>query len=259
MNKVIEVKDVTLAFSPDCQPELAGINLEVREGEFVCLLGPSGCGKSTLLRLIAGALTPDAGEIRVFGQKKIPGWQRLSLVPQDSLLLPWRTVLENVVLPLELGNTGTGQEEMLRKARAALNLVNLWGVEDKYPHQLSGGMRQRVALARALVGEARVLLLDEPFAALDAITRDQLHLEILRIRSETQFTGLMVTHDIFEAVFLADRIVVMGEKPGRILGEIKVDLAYPRNLKIRSTPVFAGLVGAVQDLLEQGWGGNHEA
>ncbi|NLW55658.1 MAG: ABC transporter ATP-binding protein [Firmicutes bacterium] len=259
MNKVIEVKNVTLAFSPDCPPELNEINLEVWEGEFVCLLGPSGCGKSTLLRLITGALTPDAGEIKVFGGSKIPGWNRLSLVPQDSLLLPWRTVLENIMLPLELGNKGIEQEEMERKAHTALKLVNLRGVEHKYPHQLSGGMRQRVALARALVGEARVLILDEPFAALDAMTRDQLHLEILRIRSKTKFSSLMVTHNIFEAVFLADRIVVMGEKPGRILGEIKVDLAYPRNLKIRSTPVFAGLVGTVQDLLEQGWGGNHGA
>jgi len=129
-------------------------------------------------------------------------------------------------------------------------------VEDKYPHQLSGGMRQRVALARALVSKAELLLLDEPFAALDALTRSQLHLEIMGIRRQTPFTGLMVTHNIFEAVFLADRVVVMGEKPGRMLGEVKIDLPYPRELKLMSTPEFAALVGAVQELLEKGWCGD---
>jgi NitT/TauT family transport system ATP-binding protein len=258
MQKLIQVNNVTLAFSPDGPPELDGVNLSVNEGEFVCLVGPSGCGKSTLLRLISGVLTPDSGEIKVFGLKEIPGWAQLSFVPQDSLLLPWRTVLDNIMLPLELNKKGEKSGVSINKARAALNLVNLAGVEDKYPHQLSGGMRQRVALARALVGEARVLLLDEPFAALDALTRSQLHLEMMKIRKQTKFTGLMVTHNIFEAVFLSDRVLVMGEKPGRILGEVHIKLEYPRNLKLISTPIFASLVGAVQELLEQGWGGNNE-
>lgn len=258
MQKVIEVKNVSLAFTSTKPPELSGVNLDVNNGEFVCLVGPSGCGKSTLLRLISGVLLPDSGEIRVFGEKVIPGWNRLSFVPQDSLLLPWRTVMDNIILPLELNGNKKDPEERIQKARAALNLVNLSGVEDKYPHQLSGGMRQRVALARALVGEARLILMDEPFAALDALTRSQLHLEILNIRSQTKFTGLMVTHNIFEAVFLADRIFVMGENPGRILGEVKINLEYPRNQKLLSTPEFSSLVGEVQELLEQGWGGYNE-
>lgn len=257
MRAVIEVNDVTLAFTPHCSPELDGVNLVVYEGEFLCLVGPSGCGKSTLLRLVAGVLTPDRGEVKVFGEKKPLNWSRLSVVPQDSLLLPWRKVLDNVLLPLELNDRRHDRAQWEARARAALRLVNLHGVEEKYPHQLSGGMRQRVALARALVGQAEILLLDEPFAALDALTRSQLHLEILRIRRQTPFTGLMVTHNIFEAVFLADRVVVMGEKPGRILGEIKIDLPYPRELKLMSTPEFAALVGSVQDLLEKGWCAEH--
>jgi len=254
---IIEVKDVTLAFSREDAPELDGVNLTVAKEEFLCLVGPSGCGKSTLLRLVAGVLTPDRGEIKVFGDQKTGGWSQLSFVPQDSLLLPWRTVLDNVLLPLELNDRYGGREEWVEQARAALRLVNLDGVEDKYPQQLSGGMRQRVALARALVGKAAILLLDEPFAALDALTRSQLHLEIMAIRQKAPFTGLMVTHNIFEAVFLADRVLVMAEKPGRILGEVKIDFPYPRALKLMSTPEFAAKVGAVQELLEQGWWGNH--
>ncbi|HEY8391434.1 MAG TPA: ABC transporter ATP-binding protein [Capillibacterium sp.] len=257
METVIEVKDVTMAYSREDAPELAGVNLTVGKGEFLCLVGPSGCGKSTLLRLVAGVLAPDRGEIKVLGGRKNGGWSQLSFVPQDSLLLPWRTVLDNVLLPLELKAGGGSREEWKAQAREALHLVNLDGVEDKYPPQLSGGMRQRVALARALVGKAAILLLDEPFAALDALTRSQLHLEIMAIRQKAPFTGLMVTHNIFEAVFLADRVVVMAEKPGRILGEVKIDFPYPRPLKLMSMPEFAAKVGAVQELLEQGWGGNH--
>ncbi|HEY8343988.1 MAG TPA: ABC transporter ATP-binding protein [Bacillota bacterium] len=250
--KVVEVIDLASAFEDDGLPELAGVNLQINAGEIVSLVGPSGCGKSTLLRLIAGVLRPIAGEIKVFGENKIPGWTRLSLVPQDALLLPWRTVLDNVRLPLEL-SAGKKKDTYL-KAREALALANLTGVEDKYPHQLSGGMKQRAALARALVGQARLLLLDEPFAALDAITRSQLHLELLRIWERTGITVLLVTHNIFEAVFLSHRVLVMREKPGRVIGEIRVDLGFPRTLKLVGTTEFSRLVGQVQELLEEGWG-----
>ncbi len=252
MEPVIEIIDVSLAFQTDSAPELAGINLRIDPGEVVSLVGPSGCGKSTLLRLITGVLQPSAGTIAVFGEQKIPGWSALSFVPQDAALLPWRTVRDNVLLPLEL-DSATGRSEWAEKVQAALNLVNLSGINEKYPHQLSGGMRQRVALARALVGRPRLLLLDEPFAALDAITRSQLHLELLRIREETGITVLLVTHNIFEAVFLSHRVMVMGEKPGRILGGIPIDLPAARTLKLIGTPQFSGLAGSVQDLLEQGW------
>lgn len=258
--KVIEVINLVSAFEEEGIPELLGVDLQINAGEIVSLVGPSGCGKSTLLRLIAGVLKPMAGEIKVFGEEKIPGWSGLSLVPQDSLLLPWRTVLDNVRLPLELrgGDGGTRAFRRVKdtyvKAREALALANLTGVDDKYPHQLSGGMKQRAALARALVGEARLLLLDEPFAALDAITRSQLHLELLRIWERTGITVLLVTHNIFEAVFLSHRVLVMREKPGRIIGQVQVDLGFPRSLKMLGTTGFSRLVGQVQMLLEEGWG-----
>lgn len=251
----IEIEDVSLAFTAAGQPELEGINLLVQTGEFVSLVGPSGCGKSTLLRMIAGVLSPTSGRIQVPGHND--GWSKLSFVPQDSLLLPWRTVLENVCLPLELKKIYS-REEMIEKAKTALNLVNLTSVTEKYPAQLSGGMRQRTALARALVENARILLLDEPFAALDALTRSQLHLELLRIQAQAGITIFLVTHNIFEAVFLSDKVAVMGEKPGRSLGEISISLPKPRDLKMIASPHFSRLVGAVQDLLTSGWEAFHE-
>lgn len=253
---LITVEQVTLAYAADTPPELKGVDLELGRGEILSLVGPSGCGKSTLLRLIAGVLKPTAGEIRIGDRKAFPGWPGLGFVPQDSLLFPWRTVLANVRLPLELKGQ-IAEAEMDRLARAALNLVNLNGVDDKYPHQLSGGMRQRAALARALVSTpgdgstAPILLLDEPFAALDEITRTQLHLELHRIQSQTGAAIILVTHNLFEAVFMSDRILVMGEKPGRILGEIPVDLPKPREIGLIATPGFSRLAGMVQTMLSQ--------
>jgi NitT/TauT family transport system ATP-binding protein len=254
---IIQINNVTLAYSTLDSPELLEVNLTLNAGEFVSLVGPSGCGKSTLLRIIAGVLKPISGSVAVGGDPKLSGWSKLSFVPQDSLMLPWRTVLANVRLPLEL-QTRISVTEMNQKALAALNLVNLNGYETKYPAALSGGMRQRAALARALVEQAQILLLDEPFAALDDLTRSQLHLELLRIQAQTGITVLLVTHNIFEAVFLSDRVVVMGEKPGRILGEIPVGLPQPRDLKLVGAPAFSACVGKVQDLLTKGWAGCNE-
>jgi NitT/TauT family transport system ATP-binding protein len=265
---LIQLKDVTLAFTAGTLPELSGINLEIYPGEILSLVGPSGCGKSTLLRLISGVLGPTQGQITVFGKQAAPGWPGLGFVPQDSLLLPWRTVTANVQLPLEIKGKAVGfsasraaskadGEDMERKVRKALELANLGDSGAKYPHQLSGGMRQRVALARALVGDTQVLLLDEPFAALDDLTRTQLHLELLDMQSRTGATILLVTHNIFEAVFLSGRVVVMGEKPGRILDEVPIDLNYPRSLKMIGDPQFGRLVSQVQDLLAEGWGDNY--
>jgi len=256
---VIDVKEVTLSFNSEparaTPPELAGVNMQIYEGEIVSLVGPSGCGKSTLLRLICGVLPPTKGRIKVYGKKAVPGWSGLGFVPQDALLFPWRTVLANVRLPLEIKAGGKKRlEELNEKAREALRLANLEGAEEKYPHQLSGGMKQRAALARGLVTGSRILLLDEPFAALDDITRTQLQLELLNLHSRMGSTILLVTHNIFEAVFLSGRVVVMGEKPGRILGEVKVDLDYPRDLRIMGTPEYGRKVGEVQALLEKAWG-----
>jgi NitT/TauT family transport system ATP-binding protein len=254
---IVKIENVTSAYTTLNSPELFEVNLTLNAGELVCLVGPSGCGKSTLLRLIAGVFKPVSGRVTVAGAAELSGWSKLSFVPQDSLLLPWRTVLANVRLPLEL-QVQISMAEMNQKALAALELVNLNGCETKYPAALSGGMRQRVALARALVEHAQVLLLDEPFAALDDLTRSQLHLELLRIQGQTGITILMVTHNIFEAVFLSRRVVVMGEKPGRILGEVPVDLPQPRNLKMIGTPAFSACVGKVQTLLAEGWAGFNE-
>jgi NitT/TauT family transport system ATP-binding protein len=254
---IVKIENVTSAYTTLEAPELLEVNLNLNAGELVSLVGPSGCGKSTLLRLIAGIFKPVAGQVTVAGAAELSGWSKLSFVPQDSLLLPWRTVLANVRLPLEL-QAPTPVAEMNQKALAALELVNLSGYENKYPAALSGGMRQRAALARALVEHAQVLLLDEPFAALDDLTRSQLHLELLRIQAQTGITVLMVTHNIFEAVFLSHRVVVMGEKPGRILGEIPIDLPHPRNLKMIGAPAFSVSVGKVQALLAEGWAGFNE-
>lgn len=254
---VIQVKDVDVNFNKNLLPELAGVSFRIHRGEIVSLLGPSGCGKSTLLRLIAGVLQPTAGEITVFGQKAVPGWPGLGFVPQDSLLLPWRNVLENIRLPLELDSRGN-VAEINRKACAVLELTNLNGAEKKYPRHLSGGMKQRVALARALVRDAQVLLLDEPFGALDDLTRNQLHLELLRLQERTGTTILLVTHNVFEAVFLSHRVMVMGEKPGRIMGEVPIALGWPRDAKIIGNPQFARLAGEIRELLESGWGGEDD-
>ncbi|MGE5582642.1 MAG: ABC transporter ATP-binding protein [Bacillota bacterium] len=251
--QVITVKELTLAFEKGGLPELSGVNLEIGAGEIVSLVGPSGCGKSTLLRLIAGVLAPTEGEVLIFGEKATPGWPGLGFVPQDSLLLPWRTVAANIRLPLEIHNS-ENKEIIEAKIQQAIDLANLNGSEHKFPRQLSGGMRQRVALARALVGETKVLLLDEPFAALDDLTRTQLHLELLRMQARTGTTILLVTHNIFEAVFLSRRVVVMGEKPGRVLGEVQICLGWPRTLKMVGDPEFGHLVTSVQDLLQLGWG-----
>lgn len=259
-NRLIEIKDVSLAFTDKNYPEIDLVNLEITAGEIVSLVGPSGCGKSTLLRLIAGVLLPDSGKIIINQTNSELDFESsfFGFVPQDSLLLPWRTVLENVYLPLEINTATTDQKLFKEKAQKTLSLVNLSGVETKYPQQLSGGMKQRVALARALIGNPKLLLLDEPFAALDAISRSQLHLELLKIQAQTGVTILLVTHNIFEAVFLSHRVLVMGEKPGRILGEVPINLPFPRTLKQLSLPEFGVLVGKVQELLETGWGDYYE-
>jgi NitT/TauT family transport system ATP-binding protein len=251
---VIQLQQVMLAYTASTFPELTGIDLTINHGEIVSLVGPSGCGKSTLLRLISGVLTPTQGGVLVFGRKAAPGWPGLGFVPQDSLLLPWRTVADNVRLPLEIQGQSTAAD-MAGKVKKALELANLSDSAHKYPRHLSGGMRQRVALARALVGDTQVLLLDEPFASLDDLTRTQLHLELLGMQSRTGATVLLVTHNIYEAVFLSHRVVVMGEKPGRILAEVDITLERPRLLKIIGNPEFGRLVNIVQDLLVEGWGG----
>ncbi|MDW8369239.1 MAG: ABC transporter ATP-binding protein [Geminicoccaceae bacterium] len=222
---------------------LARLDLEVRPGEFLAILGPSGCGKSTLLRLVAGLLAPSEGRIEVGGVAVRGPVTRLGFVFQKPVLLPWRDVLGNVLVQLELrGRLPTDARE---RARALLHAVGLDGFEHAAPYELSGGMQQRAALARALVHDPPLLLMDEPFGALDALTREQLRIDLEELWLATGKTVLFVTHAIDEAVALADRVVVMGPRPGKIERIVPVPLARPRGLGARRDAAFAAVVEAI--------------
>ncbi|MGH7033105.1 MAG: ABC transporter ATP-binding protein [Stellaceae bacterium] len=228
---------------------LDNVNFEIGDGEFVTIVGPSGCGKSTLLMLIAALLRPSAGSIRLNGREALsPGWDR-ALVFQDFALLPWRTVLKNVELGLEL--KGLAPQARQEIARRHLAMVGLRAFERHFPHQLSGGMRQRVGIARALSVEPEILLMDEPFGALDAQIRQVMGSELLRIWERDRKTILFVTHDIDEAIYLADRVIVMSASPGRVVREIAVALERPRRLEIRNRPEFTAYRQEIWDLLEE--------
>lgn len=224
---------------------LTNVSFGVAEGEFVCLLGPSGSGKSTLLRIVAGLLQPDSGAVYIDGEPLTGPRRDIGFVFQRTNLMPWRTVLENVLLPLEVA--GTLQESDRSRAADLLDLVGLHGFQDAWPRQLSGGMAQRVVLARTLIQPLRLLLLDEPFGALDALTRERLNLELLRIHEEWHSTALMVTHSIPEAVFLADRVLVMSERPGRLVADVAIDLSRPRTTAQMGGEHFAQLTMTLRE------------
>lgn len=229
---------------------LEGIGLEVRRGEFVSLVGPSGCGKSTLLKLIAGLYRTTRGDVAVAGQPVSGPSRDIGVVFQSPVLLPWRTVLRNVLLPVEVRRQDSASFE-----HRALSLLATMGLEefhDRYPSELSGGMQQRVAIARALIQDPAILLMDEPFAALDAMTRESLNLELLRIWQSTGKTVVFVTHSILEAVFLSGRVVVMSSRPGRILATVEVKLPTPRTLDIIGSPAFGRLTSYIRAVLEGG-------
>ncbi|PKU22425.1 ABC transporter ATP-binding protein [Telmatospirillum siberiense] len=228
---------------------LKEISLELEDGQFGALIGPSGCGKSTLLRMVADILPPTSGSISIDGAHPSQARKdhRIGFVFQDATLLPWRTVLENIRLPLEIVAERDPDREKL--PRELIELVGLSGFEKAKPSQLSGGMQQRAAIARSLVLSPRVLLLDEPFGALDDITRSRMNLELLRIRAETKITALMVTHSIQEAVFMADRIFVLAARPGRIADVVEVGLDRPRSFAQMSDPAFTGAVDRVRQCL----------
>jgi NitT/TauT family transport system ATP-binding protein len=215
---------------------LESVNLTVAKQEFVTLLGPSGCGKSTILKLIAGLTVPTSGEIRVDGMTPLNARETMSFVFQDATLLPWRTVTQNIALGLELERVESARRE--KEVAGLLELVGLKHVAKSYPRELSGGMKMRVSIARALATNPRLMLLDEPFAALDEMTRDRLNEEILRLRAEQQWTAVFVTHSVPEAVFLSDRIIVLAPNPGRIHAEFQVNLPAPRTSALRGSPEF---------------------
>ena len=228
---------------------IAGIDLEVNTGEFVSLVGPSGCGKSTLLRIIAGLGEATTGTVTVGGTAPGDAQTRgqSSFVFQEATLLPWRPVRQNVELPLELMNVP--RSEWAERVGAILEMVGLRGFAGAYPRELSGGMKMRVSIARALVTKPRLLLMDEPFVALDEITRQRLNDDLMRVKDLTGATVIFVTHNVFEAVFLSSRIVVMSVRPGRILEEITVSTPYPRSSDYRVSPDFTRDAGNVMKLL----------
>ena len=231
---------------------LQDVSISLPEGAFVSLIGPSGCGKSTLLRVVADLLRPASGEVRILGgtAQSARAARSLGFVFQDSALLPWRTVINNVRLPLQVGRVP--RVERGPTAEELLALVGLAGRENAYPQELSGGMRQRVSIARALICQPRVLLMDEPFGALDEITRDRMNEELLRIWEQTGTTVLFVTHSIPEAVYLSQRVVVLSANPGRVHAEVPIDLPYPRTLDVRDRPEFTTLTARVRRLLQGG-------
>jgi NitT/TauT family transport system ATP-binding protein len=227
---------------------LESIDLNVLEGDFISLIGPSGCGKSTVLKLIAGLIAPSAGAIN-FGQRDPPLNESLSYVFQDATLLPWQTVIDNVALPLKI--KGVDKPTRLKTAAHFIDLVGLNHAADLYPRELSGGMKMRVSIARALSLEPALLLLDEPFGALDEMTRDTLNEELLKLREATGWTAIFVTHSVAEAVFLSSRVIVLRPNPGEIADIIDIPLTYPRNAETRQTQEFLNLVIDVTRALRQ--------
>jgi NitT/TauT family transport system ATP-binding protein len=245
-NPVMSVEHLSHVYrSPQSQVEaLADVSFRVAPQEFVCLVGPSGCGKSTLLRLMAGLLQSTRGQVCLNGQLLTGPRRQVGIVFQKANLMPWRSVRDNVVLPLELA--GVPREQALQRAEALIRLVGLTGFERARPRDLSGGMEQRVAIARALVHDPEILLLDEPFGALDAMTRERMSAELLRIWEASRKTVVMVTHNLQEAVFLADRVLVLSARPGRVRATFDIPLPRPRDVSVQFTLLFGELAGQVR-------------
>jgi NitT/TauT family transport system ATP-binding protein len=242
MAAYIQARNVKLTFRPANRAPVRALDafdMDVEDGEFISIVGPSGCGKSTFLNVLLGLIKPDSGEVRMHGRKITgPGSER-AIVFQEFGLLPWRTVQHNIELGLELKRIAAVKRRLI--AERLISLVGLAGFESHYPHELSGGMKQRVGLARALATDPEVLLMDEPFAALDAQTRDLMQVELLRIWREARKTVLFVTHQIDEAIYLSDRVLVMSKRPGRTKRVFDIKLPRPREYEMRVTPEFNDL------------------
>jgi NitT/TauT family transport system ATP-binding protein len=223
---------------------LKDVNLAIAKGEFISVVGPSGCGKTTLLKVLAGILQGSSGEATIEGRALVGPSREIGVVFQAPVLLPWRNVLQNVMVPIEVQKRERGKFE--ERARQLLVMVGLSGFESKYPNELSGGMQQRVGICRALVHDPSFLLMDEPFGALDAMTREQMNEELQRIWTDSKKTVLLVTHSIPEAVYLADRVVVMTPRPGRIVDVVSIDLPRPRTLAMHNTPEFGRFAARIR-------------
>lgn len=247
----VRIRDLVVNFSaPEggVLPALGSVTFDVDDGQFVCILGPSGCGKSTLIRVVAGLQPATSGGVSV-GEtpidKPLPD---VALMFQDANLMPWRTVRDNIALPLELA--GVDETQRYKVIQSLLPQLNLEGFDLAYPGELSGGMAQRVALGRVMIQDPRVLLLDEPFGALDALTREKISMDLLRVWQQSRQTVLMVTHDINEAVLLSDRIIVLSNRPGKIVADIEVNLERPRLMDMMYSDTFVRLTKRVRDAID---------
>jgi NitT/TauT family transport system ATP-binding protein len=247
---LLEIRDVSKVYTTRSGEDvraLSEVSLSLRDGEFVSIVGPSGCGKSTLLKLVCGLYPPSSGEIIYRGDIVRRPQRGMGVVFQTPVLLPWLTVLQNVVFPIRILRQDRAAAEA--RARTLLDLVGLGGFAAKYPSELSGGMQQRVGIVRSLIHDPGVLLMDEPFGALDALTRERMNIELQRIWITHRKTVFFITHSIFESVFLSDRVIVMSARPGRIIKDIRIPFARPREVGLTTTPEFGAFVSEIRDLL----------
>ncbi|MDV7144625.1 ABC transporter ATP-binding protein [Tropicimonas sp. TH_r6] len=249
---LIEIKNVSHTFQTKSGPlqVLDKLDLSVREGGFCAVVGPSGCGKSTLTRLVAGLLKPDEGEVWLHGERVKSPRSTVGMAFQNPVMLEWRTILQNVMLPMEIVPTKTSRKQQVDRARYLLALVGLEGFEDKRPSELSGGMRQRASLCRALVHQPEVLVLDEPFGALDAFTREDLWQTMHQVKEKEPFTGLLITHDLRESIFLADTVVVLSGRPARAQYLLDVPMNGPRDLEHLYTHEAAEMLTTLRHQIE---------
>jgi NitT/TauT family transport system ATP-binding protein len=248
---LISVRSVSKTFQAGAAqiPAVNELSIDVRRGEFISLVGPSGCGKTTLMMMIGGLIAADRGEITIGGERVFKPYDNLGIVFQNAELLDWRTSLSNIMLQIEIRKLPRAQ--YIDVAHGLLTQMGLDGFADKFPHELSGGMRQRVALCRALVHDPDILLLDEPFGALDALTRDQMNFDLQRLWLAKRKTAILVTHSIEEAVWMSDRILVVTPRPASIYEDILVDLPRPREMAMKSTPSFNEYTGHIRESFER--------
>ena len=252
MTNLIEIKGVRHAYKTanGPLPVLDGLELSVPEGGFVAVVGPSGCGKSTLTKLVAGLLKPDEGEVWLHGEKVKSPRATVGMAFQNPVMLEWRSILRNVMLPLEIVPTKLNKAQQEERARSLLSLVGLEGFEDKRPSELSGGMRQRASLCRALVHSPEVLILDEPFGALDAFTREDLWQIMHQVKEKEPFTGVLITHDLRESIYLADQVVVLSGRPARTQFTLDTGISGPRDIEHLYTPQAAEMLATLRHQIE---------
>jgi NitT/TauT family transport system ATP-binding protein len=246
---VYEISRLSKTYARNLLTALTDVNLTLHQGEFVSVVGSSGCGKSTLLKIMSGLLPPTTGRVVLEGRPVTGPRDDIGMMFQQATLLPWKTTVENIVLPIEIRQGRGAARAALPRAIELLKLVGLGDFANVYPGELSGGMAQRASICRMLISNPAVLLLDEPFSALDELTRDFMNMELQRICMEQKSTAFLVTHSLAEAVILSDRILVMKPRPGRIVEEIKIDLPRPRRLEMINTPRFGEIVAHIRDLL----------